>query len=113
MEEEAKGEGVETAVTEAKVPDEETEKGEEEPVERKGSDEKGKKAEVAKKKNEPNEESDDEKGPAVSEEEAAAAAVEKDTGEGKESPKSQTAKQQKEPAKKVAISSFFGEETFA
>ncbi|XP_062285030.1 DNA ligase 1 [Scomber scombrus] len=120
MEEGAKEERVDKAVTEANSPDEEVEnkkkvKGEkankEERAERKSSDEKGKKAEGAEKKNEAKETTDDEKGPAISKEEV----VEKDTREGEESPKSQTGKKQKEakeqkdkePAKKAPISSFF------
>ncbi|TKS79442.1 DNA ligase 1 [Collichthys lucidus] len=129
MEEGAKEEAVEKAVTEANGPDEEVESEkkeegkktrdddddeEEEQVERKGSDEKEKKSEGAMKKNEAKEKTDDEKEPA-----AAAAAkeevVEKDTREGEESPKSQTARKQKEakeqkdkePPKKAPISSFF------
>uniref|UniRef100_A0A7N8XQV1 DNA ligase n=1 Tax=Mastacembelus armatus TaxID=205130 RepID=A0A7N8XQV1_9TELE len=111
---------VEKAVTETSSPDEEVENKkkeegkkaeEEEQVGRKSSDEKEKKAEGAEKKNEAKEKTDDEKGPAVAKEEA----VEKDTREGGDSPKSQTAKKQKdkEPAKKAPISSFFGGEEFA
>ncbi|XP_026168976.1 DNA ligase 1 [Mastacembelus armatus] len=114
MEEGAKEERVEKAVTETSSPDEEVENKkkeegkkaeEEEQVGRKSSDEKEKKAEGAEKKNEAKEKTDDEKGPAVAKEEA----VEKDTREGGDSPKSQTAKKQKdkEPAKKAPISSFF------
>ncbi|XP_040912081.1 DNA ligase 1 [Toxotes jaculatrix] len=120
MEEGAKEETVEKAVTEANSPDEEVENEkkeegekakEEERVERMSSDEKEKKAEGAEKKNEAREKTDDEKGPAVAKKEV----VEKDTQEGEESPKSQTAKKQKEakeqkdkePAKKAPISSFF------
>lgn len=124
MEEGAKEERVDKAVTEANRADEEVEKkkkkkkkeegekaNKEERAERKSSDEKGEKAEGAEKKNEAKGKTDDEKGPAVSKEEV----VEKDTREGEESPKSQTAKKQKEakeqkdkePAKKAPISSFF------
>ncbi|XP_044076655.1 DNA ligase 1 isoform X2 [Siniperca chuatsi] len=120
MEEGAKEERVEKAVTQANRPDEEVENKkkeegekakEEERVERKNSDEKEKKAEGAVKKNEAKEKTDDEKGPAVAKKEV----VEKDTQEGEESPKSQTAKKQKEakeqkdkePPKKAPISSFF------
>uniref|UniRef100_A0A7N6BKH9 DNA ligase n=1 Tax=Anabas testudineus TaxID=64144 RepID=A0A7N6BKH9_ANATE len=114
MEEGAKEERVEKAVTE-KRPDEEMENKrkeeegekakEEELVDKKGSDEKEKKAEGAEKKNEAKGKTDDEKGPAAAKKEE----VEKDTREGEESPKSQTAKKQKdkEPTKKAPISSFF------
>ncbi|XP_054452319.1 DNA ligase 1 isoform X2 [Anoplopoma fimbria] len=139
MEEGVKEECVEKAVAEANSPDEEVEKKnkkkeegeqeqqeeeEEERVKRKSSDEKVKKAEGAEKKNEAREKTDDEKGPAVAkkkkkkvveEEEEEEVVVEKDTQEGKESPKSQTARKQKEPKeqkdkeplKKAPISSFF------
>ncbi|KAM9350224.1 DNA ligase 1 isoform 2-T2 [Symphorus nematophorus] len=121
MEEGAKAEEVEKAVTEANSPDEEVEKKkkkgeeekarEEERAEKKSSDEKEEKAEGAVKKNEAKEKTDDEKGPAVAKKEV----VEKDTREGKGSPKSQTAEKQKEakeqkdkePPKKAPISSFF------
>ncbi|GLD50740.1 DNA ligase 1 isoform X1 [Lates japonicus] len=120
MEEGAKEEEVEKAVTEANSPDEEEENEkkeegeeakEEEREERKSSDEREKKAEGAEKKNEAKEKMDDEKGPVVAKKEV----VEKDTREGEESPKSQTVKKQKEakeqkdkePAKKAPISSFF------
>ncbi|KAM9845384.1 DNA ligase 1 [Aulostomus maculatus] len=106
MEEGEKEESVEKAVTEANGLDEkvenkkkeEGEEAEEEPAERKRSDETGKKAEGVKKKK-----TDDEKKPTIAKEEV----VEKDTRAGEESPKSQTAKEQKEPAKKTPISSFF------
>ncbi|XP_070701770.1 DNA ligase 1 [Pempheris klunzingeri] len=121
MEEGAKEERVEKAVTEANSSDEEVENKkkeegekakEEERVERKSSDEKEKKAEGAVKKNEATEKTDDEKGPAAA---AKREVVEKDTREGEESPKSQMAKKQKEakeqkdkePPKKAPISSFF------
>ncbi|KAI3374659.1 hypothetical protein L3Q82_021236, partial [Scortum barcoo] len=128
MEEEVKEDGVEKAAAEANSPDEEVgneKKGEgvkaaaddnnkQERAERESSDEKEKKAEGAAKKNEAEEKTDDEKGPAAvakkGEEE-----VEKDTRGGEESPKSQTAKKQKEAKeqkdkelpKKAPISSFF------
>ncbi|XP_076005458.1 DNA ligase 1 [Genypterus blacodes] len=117
MEEGAKEESVEKPVTEASGPDEtvekkkkegrekaEEEEEEEEEEEGRGSGEEERKAGVREKM-------DDEKGPAGSKE----AAVEKDTGEGKGSPKSQMAKESKqakeqkdkEPTKKAPISSFF------
>ncbi|XP_028987785.1 DNA ligase 1 isoform X2 [Betta splendens] len=112
MEEGAKEERAETAVTE-KSPDEELEnkkKGgepakEQERLDKNGSDEGEKRAEGAERKTEAKEKTDDEKGPVR----AKAEEVEKDTREGEESPKSQTAKKQKdkEPAKKAPISSFF------
>ncbi|CAJ1072894.1 DNA ligase 1 [Xyrichtys novacula] len=130
MEEGAKEEGVETAVTEANSPDEEKEEEEEEGkkkkkkteeekakeeerAKRRDSDEKEKKAGGAakKKKNAAKEKTDDERGPADAKKEE----VEKDTREGEGSPKSQTVKKQKEakeqkdkePPKKAPISSFF------
>ncbi|XP_036940660.1 DNA ligase 1 [Acanthopagrus latus] len=109
MEEGAKEERVEKAVTEANSSDEEVgngkkEEGEEERVERKSSDEKEEKAEGAVKQNEAKEKANDEK-----------EVVEKDTQEGEESPKSQMAKKQKEAKeqkdkelpKKAPISTFF------
>ncbi|XP_067330679.1 DNA ligase 1 isoform X2 [Channa argus] len=114
MEEGAKEERVEKAVTE-NSPDEEEENKkkeegekakEEERVEKRcPDDEKEKKAEGADKKKEAKEKTDDEKGPVVAKKEE----VEKDTREGEGSPKSQTVKKQKdkEPAKKAPISSFF------
>lgn len=120
MKEGAKEERVEKAAAEANGPDEEVEnkkeegaekaKEEEEQVGKKRSDEREKKAEGAGKQNEAKEKT----GPTAAQEEVG----EKDTG----SPKSQTvekkpkeAKEQKdkEPAKKIPISSFFGEEEFA
>ncbi|XP_020507682.2 DNA ligase 1 [Labrus bergylta] len=123
MEEGAKEEGVETAVTEANSPDEEEEKKkkkeeeeeekaeEAERAERKSSDEEEEKAEGAVKKNEAKQKTDDERGPADAKREV----VEKDAPEGEESPKSQTGRKQKEakeqkdkePLKKSPISSFF------
>lgn len=112
----AKEEGEEEAVTGVKRPDEEVESEKKDTVkrevERKSSDERGKKAEGAEKKNEAKEEADDEKGPAVTEEEEV---DEKDTRKEEGSPKSQTVKKQKEAkeqkdkelAKKASISSFF------
>ncbi|KAF7655755.1 hypothetical protein LDENG_00050700 [Lucifuga dentata] len=117
MEEGAKEERIEKAVTEASRPDEEVEKKkgkgeeakeEEEQVEKKHSDEK---AEGVEKKNEVGKETDYEKGPAVGKEDV----VEKDMQKGNESPKSQMAKEpkqakeqkDKEPARKAPISSFF------
>ncbi|XP_047444679.1 DNA ligase 1 [Mugil cephalus] len=96
MEEGAKEETVEKAVTEANGPDEEVEK---KKKKKKSSDEKGKKAEGAEKKNEAKEEEDDDDDEVV----------EKNTQKKGESPKSQTPKEQKdkEPAKKAPISSFF------
>uniref|UniRef100_A0A3Q3XKK8 DNA ligase n=1 Tax=Mola mola TaxID=94237 RepID=A0A3Q3XKK8_MOLML len=130
MEEGAKEEGVEKAVTEANSPDEEVEKmneldgekakkkkkkkkekeEEEERVERKISDEKEIEYEGAVRTNEAKVKTVDEKGPAVAKE-----VVEKDERGGEESLKSQTAIEQKdkEPSKKAAISSFFGEEEFS
>ena len=116
MEEDAKEEDTEKAVTAANSQDEEVENkkkedGEEAKEERRADGESchegEKKAEGAEKKNEAKEKSDDEKGPATAKKEV----VEKDMREGEESPKSQTAKEQrdKEPAKKAPISSFFGE----
>lgn len=104
MEDDAKEERVEKAVSEAKTPDEE-EKKEKGDVERKSSDEQAKKAEAAEKKNEAKQETDDETGSAV----CKPGLVEKDTPEEEDSPKSQMAREQKEPAKKAPISTFFGE----
>lgn len=127
MEEDAKEERVEKAVTEANNPGEEEvenkrkEEGEktrekEEQVEEKSSDEKEEKAEGAEKKKEAkpktdDDDDDDEKGPAVAKTEV----VEKDTQDTEKSPKSQMLKRQKEakeqkdkePARKAPISSFF------
>ncbi|XP_041848657.1 DNA ligase 1 [Melanotaenia boesemani] len=121
MEEGAMEEKAEKPVTEANGPDEEVEnkkKGEgakakeEEQEEKKSSDETEKKAEGVERKNEAKEDMDDEKGLAVTKEEV----DEKDTGDGGESPKSQMLKKKqkeakelkdKEPAKKLPISSFF------
>uniref|UniRef100_UPI003AAB0FD0 DNA ligase 1 n=1 Tax=Centroberyx gerrardi TaxID=166262 RepID=UPI003AAB0FD0 len=116
MEEGAKEERVEKAVTEADRPEEVKEEKKEDGEKAKEEEqvEKGKKAEGAEKKNEAKKKKKvdvDEKGPAAAKEEA----VEKDTREGRESPKSQTAKEQKEAkeqkdkqsAKKAPISSFF------
>ncbi|XP_072219764.1 DNA ligase 1 [Leuresthes tenuis] len=122
MEEGAKEENAEKAVTEANSPDEKVEnqkngkgkkaKKEKKQVKKNGSDEEEEKAEGAEKKNEAGEKTDDEKELTVTKEEA----VEKDTRDGGESPKSQMlekkqneAKEQKdkEPAKKPSISSFF------
>ncbi|KAM4552272.1 DNA ligase 1 [Odontesthes bonariensis] len=122
MEEGAREENVEKAVTEANSPGEKVEnknnekgkkaKKEKKQVKKNGSDEDEKKAEGAEKKSEAGEKTDDEKELTVTKEEAA----EKDTRDGEESPKSQMlekkqneAKEQKdkEPAKKPSISSFF------
>nr|XP_019958001.1 PREDICTED: DNA ligase 1 [Paralichthys olivaceus] len=114
MEEGAKEEDVEKAVTATNSQDEEVENKkkedgekakEERRADRESCGEREKKAEGAEKKNEAKEETDDEKGSATAKKEV----VEKDTREGEESPKSQTAKEQKdkEPAKKAPISSFF------
>lgn len=121
MEEGAKEERAEKAVTEANNPDEEEEANkekmegekarEEDQVHGKDSDEKGKKDEGAAKKNEAKEKTDDEKGPANAKKEV----VETDERCQEESPKSQMAKEQKdkEVSKKAPISSFFGEGEFA
>ncbi|KAM9719849.1 DNA ligase 1-like [Menidia menidia] len=117
MEEGEKEERAEKALTEANGQDEEVEekksaKGEADEEENKGSEEEEKKAEEAEKKSEAREKTDDDKGLSVTKEEV----VEKDTGDGRESPKSQMfekkpreAQEQKdkEPAKKASISSFF------
>uniref|UniRef100_A0A8C9YHY8 DNA ligase n=1 Tax=Sander lucioperca TaxID=283035 RepID=A0A8C9YHY8_SANLU len=123
MEEDAKEERVEKAVAVANSPDEEEVKKkkereeeekakEEERVKPTSSDEKEKKAEGVENEEEAKEKTDDEKRPAVAKKKEA---VEKDTREGEGSPKSQTARKQKEakeqkdkePPKKAPISSFF------
>ncbi|XP_034039621.1 DNA ligase 1 [Thalassophryne amazonica] len=102
-------ESAEKALTETHGAEEEVENEKKEEEEER-DEEKGKKAEGAKKKNEAKEKTVDERGPSSGDEE-----VEKDTGDGRESPKSQMDKKQKagkeqkdkEPAKKAPISSFF------
>ena len=93
-----------------KEKEEEEEEEEQERVERKISDEKEIIYEGEVRTNEAKVKTVDEKGPAVAKE-----VVEKDERGGEESLKSQTAIEQKdkEPSKKAAISSFFGEEEFA
>ncbi|XP_061587850.1 DNA ligase 1 [Cololabis saira] len=123
MEEGAEEERVEKAPAEANRRDEqgddktkeEREKAEEDEaqVDKRGpDDEEEKKDEEAEKKNEEKEKMDDERGPAVAQE----VVVKKDTQDGEESPKSQMAgkkqkvakeQEDKEPAKKAPISSFF------
>ncbi|XP_032388316.1 DNA ligase 1 isoform X2 [Etheostoma spectabile] len=122
MEEDAKEERVEKEVSVANNPDEEeVEKNseeeekakEEERVKPTSFDEKEKKAEGAENEEKAKEKTEDDKGPAVAKKKKEA--VQKDTREGERSPKSQTARQQKEakeqkdkePPKKAPISSFF------
>ncbi|XP_034742678.1 DNA ligase 1 isoform X2 [Etheostoma cragini] len=126
MEEDAKEERVEKAVAVANNPDEEEVKKnseeqekakEEERLKPTSFDEKEKIAEGAENEEKAKEKTEDDKGPAVAKKKKKkeAAAVEKDTQEGEGSPKSQTARQQKEgkeqkdkePPKKAPISSFF------
>lgn len=108
MEEGAKEEQVEEAVTQANSPDEKVEKkkvgGEEEQVESKISDETDIKADGEVRKSEANEKQDEEKRPAFAKEEG-------DTKE--EVLKMSKEQNDKEPSKKAPISSFFGEATFA